>query len=204
MSEAEVINSLNSKQKETTSQSEPIPMKYSKTELLGHNSYVYVVKFSKDGDYIMSGSQDRSIKLWNPTKKLLIKSYENIHSQDVLDLAITQDNTKFSSCGAEKQVYYNDANTGNVLRRFHGHTGRVNTIAFNPNESVLVSGSYDCTAKLWDLKSQSREPIQNLNHAKDSISKVLVLEDKILTASVDGCVRVYDIRMGSLKLTVWT
>ena len=180
-------------------QNPSIPIKHIKTELLGHKSYVYVIKYSKEGDYLMSGSQDRSIKLWNPNKKMIIKSYENIHSQDVLDIAITSDNTKFSSCGAEKQVYYNDVNTGNVLRRFHGHTGRVNTIAFNTNESVLVSGSYDCSVRLWDLKSQSRDPIQTLTHAKDSISKVIVLDDKILSASVDGCVRVYDIRMGSLQ-----
>ena len=79
-----------------------------KVEMTGHKSSVYVVKFSKDGEYVLSGSQDRTIKLWNPYKGFLIKSYD-IHSQDVLDIAIFQDNTKFSSVGLDKQVYLIDS-----------------------------------------------------------------------------------------------
>lgn len=174
------------------------PTQFKKIEMSGHKGGVYVVKFSKDGEHVMSGSQDKTVKLWNPYKGLLVKSYE-VNSHDVLDLAITQDNCKFSSVGFDKQVYLVDSIKGNVLRRFYGHTERINTIAFNPNESVLVSGSYDCSVRIWDLKSQGSEPIQVLSDAKDSITKILVLEDKIMTASVDGAHRVYDLRMGQLQ-----
>jgi mitogen-activated protein kinase organizer 1 len=164
--------------------------------LSGHKGVVYNVEFSKDGEHIMSCSQDRTIKLWNPSKQLLIKSYDNIHSQDVLDIAIQQDNSKFASVGNEKQVFLTDSITGNTLRRLYGHNERINSVCFNSNESVLISGSYDMTARIWDLKSTSREPIQILSDAKDSITKVLATSDKIITASVDGYIRIYDIRMG--------
>jgi mitogen-activated protein kinase organizer 1 len=173
--------------------------KFSKLELSGHKSAVYCVKFASNGEHIMSGSQDKTIKLWNPYKGLLIKSYDSIHSHDVLDICISQDNTKFSSVGIDKQVFYTDSITGKIERRFYGHTDRINSIAFNKHESVLVSGSYDCSVRIWDLKSQSREPIQILQNAKDSISKILVLNDKIVSASVDGNMRVYDIRMATLQ-----
>jgi mitogen-activated protein kinase organizer 1 len=42
------------------------------------------------------------------------------------------------------------------------------------------------------------EPIQILRDAKDSINKIAVSNDKIITASVDGSVRTYDIRKGGL------
>jgi mitogen-activated protein kinase organizer 1 len=171
----------------------------SKIEMTGHKSAIYVVKFSKDGEYILSGSQDRTIKLWNPYKGFLINSYD-IHSQDVLDLAIFQDNTKFASVGFDKQVYVVDSIKGNVMRRFYGHSGRINSIALNSLESVLVSGSYDCSVKIWDLKSQSKDPIQTLSHAKDSITKVIVLNEKIISVSVDGKMRQYDIRMGHMQI----
>jgi mitogen-activated protein kinase organizer 1 len=171
-----------------------------KSELIGHKAAIYVVKYSKDGLYCFSGSQDKTIKLWNPSKNLLVKSYDTLHSQDVLDVSISSDNSKMISAGGDKQVNYFDVLTGSVVRRFYGHTDRINSLAFNKLETVIVTGSYDCSVRIWDLKATSREPIQILNQAKDSISKVLILNDKIITGSVDNCVRMYDIRMGTLQI----
>jgi mitogen-activated protein kinase organizer 1 len=166
--------------------------------LNAHKAAIYNIKYSKDGEHIMSCSQDKTIKLWNPTKKLLIQSYDNIHSNEVLDVAIGQDNAKFASVGVDKQVFYTDSVTGNVVRRFHGHSERINTVAFNQIESVLVSGSYDCSVRIWDLKATCKEAIQVLSNAKDSVTKIIVLNDKILSASIDGNIRVYDIRKGEI------
>jgi mitogen-activated protein kinase organizer 1 len=167
--------------------------------LNAHKSAIYNVKYSKDGEHLMSCSQDKTIKLWNPAKKMLIQSYDNIHSHDVIDIAIGQDNAKFASVGIDKQVFYTDSITGNIVRRFHGHNERINTIAFNQLETVLVSGSYDCSVRIWDLKATSKEAIQILSNAKDSITKVIVLNDKIISSSIDGSLRVYDIRKGELQ-----
>lgn len=169
-------------------------------EMLGHKSGVYVAKFSKDGNHVMSGSHDKTVKLWNPYKGLLIKSYDNIHSQAIFDISIAQDNAKFASVGNEKQVYITDSIKATPIRRYHGHQDRINSVSFNPTETVLVSGSYDCSVRIWDLKSQSNDPIQILKEAKDSITKVIVLNDKIISASVDGKIRTYDIRMGNIVI----
>lgn len=163
-----------------------------------HKNPIYCVKFSNDGDYCLSGSQDRTIKLWNPFKELLIRTYDKIHSNDVLDIAIAKDNTKFASVGLDKQVFLTDSIKCNLLRRFPGHLQRINSVCFDSDESLLISGSYDCSVKIWDLKSQNRDPIQTLSEAKDSISKVFALKEKIISISIDGSLRIYDIRMGSM------
>jgi mitogen-activated protein kinase organizer 1 len=159
---------------------------------------IYVIKFSNDGDYCMTGSQEKSIKLYNPFKKQLIKSYDNIHNNDVLDLTIAKDNTKFASVGLDKSVYLTDSIKCTVLRRFNGHLDRINSINFNNDESILLSGSHDCSVRLWDLKSHSREPIQTLIDSSDSISRVLCNDNQITSISVDGNLRIYDIRIGKL------
>lgn len=64
---------------------------------------------------------------------------------------------------------------------------------------MIVSGSYDKTVKIWDLKSRSFSPIQTLSEAKDSVTSIFVSPTEIIAASVDGCIRAYDIRAGRLR-----
>lgn len=54
-------------------------------------------------------------------------------------------------------------------------------------------------SQFWDLKSNTYEPIQTIEHAVDSITIVKVYGVEILTASVDGHIRLYDIRKGELE-----
>lgn len=65
--------------------------------------------------------------------------------------------------------------------------------------SVVYAGAFDATVKLWDLKSQQSRPIQTLDEAKDSVTCMLIASDTyIMTGSVDGHVRTYDLRAGQL------
>lgn len=57
-------------------------------------------------------------------------------------------------------------------------------------------GSFDATVRLWDCKSQAVKPIQVLEDAKDSVSSLHVQGHEIVTGSVDGRLRLYDLRMG--------
>jgi mitogen-activated protein kinase organizer 1 len=65
--------------------------------LLGHQSGVNVIKFTKDGNYCVSCSDDRTIKLWNPHRPdpsndsngLLIKTYSGVHGYQVLDTDVS-------------------------------------------------------------------------------------------------------------------
>ena len=45
-----------------------------------------------------------------------------------------------------------DVATGKTIRRFLGHTHRVNATDFNSDASVLATGSYDASVRLWDCK----------------------------------------------------
>ena len=67
------------------------------------------------------------------------------------------------------------------------------------NASVVVSGSFDATVMIWDTKSQSSKPVQVLKEAGDSVSSVQVIGWDILAGSVDGKLRIYDLRMGMLS-----
>jgi mitogen-activated protein kinase organizer 1 len=73
--------------------------------LKGHEGAVHVVKYNTDGQYCLTGGQDRTINLWNPNSGAKIKSYE-AHGWEVLDIAVSEDNARFASVGGDKAVYF--------------------------------------------------------------------------------------------------
>lgn len=169
-----------------------------------HNGPVHAVTFSAGtGQYVLTGCQDRNIRLFNPSTSRLIQTY-SAHGYEVLDLSVSEDNSRFASVGGDKAVFLWDVATAQTLRRFTGHAARINAVSFGGElgQSVLVSGSYDGTVKVWDLKARSERPIMTFSEAKDSVSSVEVLGSEIFVGSVDGRVRVYDVGMGTVDCDV--
>ncbi|KAK7206346.1 nuclear mRNA splicing protein [Myxozyma melibiosi] len=197
----------------------PFPIYARSLPLKSHVGPVHVVKYNTTGQYILSGGQDKQILLWNPNSSKLIKAYHGVslfssfcnrnylltsaiaiqHGYEVLDISVSHDNAKFTSCGGDRTVFLWDVTSGSITRRFSGHSARVNSVAFNADASVVASASYDTTVRLWDLKASSAKPVQVLEEAKDSVSCVLIRGTQIITGSVDGFVRVYDLRKGQLQ-----
>ncbi|KZF20358.1 WD40 repeat-like protein [Xylona heveae TC161] len=176
------------------------------TKLVGHNGPIHNVTYSAGlGQYILTGSSDRRIHLYNASSGSLVQKYE-AHGYAVLEVAVTEDNARFASVGGDRTVFLWDVATARTLRRFggnHGHTMRVNACAFGgEGDNVLVTGSVDSTVRIWDMKSQSIKPIQILSEARDSVTSIVVSDYEIITGSVDGRVRVYDLRMGTLNADV--
>lgn len=171
------------------------------SRLTNHNGPVHAVTFSAGtGQYVLTGCQDRNVRLFNPVNGRLIQTF-SAHGYEVLDLSVSDDNARFVSGGGDKTVFLWDVATAQTLRRFTGHSARVNCVAFGgEGDSVVVSGSFDGTVKIWDGKSRSEKPIMSFSEAKDSVSSVAVNGHEIFVGSVDGCVRVYDLSMGCVDV----
>ena len=100
-----------------------------------------------------------------------------------------------------------DVATARTLRRFGGgaggHGGKIECVAFGgEGDCVVLSGGFDSTVRLWDTKSQSSKPLMVLSEAKDSVMALAVVGHEIVTGSVDGRLRVYDLRMGMVNVDV--
>lgn len=207
------------------------------TRLLGHeDGPIRAVKFSHDGKYCISAGQDRTVRLFNPTRidpayvpntnatlsakdlsigtdldsippALPIQEYSDGHTHPISAIDIDDSSTTLLST-SDKSLIVTDVLTRKLKRRFQGHTGRINSVTCSSGGSVLLSGSYDGTVRIWDGRSFSSNPVQVLSDASDSVSCVKVLQDKtpgheiceIVTASIDGCVRSYDLRRGLVRV----
>lgn len=145
----------------------------------------------------MTCGSDKKIKLWNPYRNLLLKTYGG-HGNEVLDVAGSCDSSQIISCSTDKSVILWDVSTGQPIRRFRGHASAVTCVKYNEESSIALSGSRDNTAMIWDLKSRRNEPVQVLNEAKDCVMSVQVTDHEILTGSLDCSIRRYDIRNGGI------
>lgn len=187
-------------------------------KLTGHNGIVHAVAYSSGAQsYILTGSSDRTIRLYNPQKAPLssvaptasnayppglVNKY-SAHGYEVLSIDVNTDNDKFVSTGGDKTVFVWDVQTAQTVRRFTGHAGRVNRGVFGGDrDGIIATGSFDGTVKIWDFKSNSYKPIMTLDDAKDAITDVAVHDAEILATSVDGRVRSYDIRTGMCQTDV--
>jgi len=155
------------------------------------------LQFSVDGNYCMTGGADKSLKLWNPNRGVMLKNYMG-HGYEVLDCQGSCDNSQLVSCSMDKSVVLWDVTSGNFTRKWRGHQASVNCVRFNEECTVVVSGSVDTLIKIWDTKSRSHEPIQTIEDCKDSVTSLDVSDHEILVGSADKHIRNYDLRMGAL------
>ena len=139
-----------------------------------HTGPIYTLKFSHSGEYCMSGSEDRGVCLYNPKKNILVKVYKNLHNYEVTSIDISNDNSRFITGGGDRVVLLTDVLEGKNISRFQGHAGRVNSVAYNEENNVIVSGSYDTTIRCWDNRLGAHSPIDVIKGFKDSVSKVVV------------------------------
>ncbi|KAM6389961.1 LOW QUALITY PROTEIN: WD repeat domain-containing protein 83 [Rhynochetos jubatus] len=177
---------------------------------------VRAVRFNADGNYCLTCGSDKTLRLWNPHKGTALRTYQG-HGYEVLDAAGSYDNSQLCSCGADKTVALWDVATGQVVRKYRGHAGKVNCVQFNEEATVIVSGKGSVGRGggwgAWGGSCQHcsplptpprpsppspSDPVQVLDEAKDGVSSLKVSDHEILSGSVDGRVRRYDLRAGQL------
>uniref|UniRef100_A0A1I7ZJD4 WD repeat domain-containing protein 83 n=1 Tax=Steinernema glaseri TaxID=37863 RepID=A0A1I7ZJD4_9BILA len=156
---------------------------------------VRAVRFNVDGKYCLSCGSDKSVKLWNPYKGTLLKSYTGSGS-DVLDACSSPDNSIIASGGYDRVLTLHEVETGKISRRVRGHGAPINAVLFNEEGIAVLSASNDGTVRIFDIRQRSMDPVQILDEATDGILSLDVSDHEIATGSADGSVRVYDIRAG--------
>ena len=119
--------------------------------LTGHSESVNSVSFSPDGKRIVSGSDDKTVKVSNVESGQEILTLKG-HSDAVRSATFSPDGKQIASVGWDKTLKIWDAHTGE-------ETLRLTTVGFNvgfsPDGKRIVSGSSDNTVKVWDISSMN-------------------------------------------------
>ncbi|CCA74344.1 related to WD40-repeat protein (notchless protein) [Serendipita indica DSM 11827] len=164
----------------------------------GHEDMVLAVAFSPDGSRIVSGSMDKTIRLWDADNGQLSGQPLLGHETGVGSVAFSPDGSRILSGAGDGTVRLWDADTNQPLGEPpRSHEGSIYAVAFSPEGSRIVSGSYDKTIRLWD--AGTGQPLgEPLRGHDDHVRAVAFSPDgsRIASGSQDTTIRLWDANTG--------
>ncbi|MBM4031280.1 MAG: NACHT domain-containing protein [Planctomycetes bacterium] len=164
---------------------------------LGHGGWVRCVAFSPDGVIIASGSEDKSVKLWEAGTGCLMRTIE-ARSREILTVAFGAGGATLASGSSDNSVELWDAATGRLVRTLEGHAAPVNSVAFSPDGATLASGSNDQSVKLWE--AATGRLVRTLEGHPNWVNCLAFSPDGAMIASgcAGGSVKLWDAVTGHL------
>jgi WD40 repeat protein len=126
------------------------------------------VAFSPDSQIVASGSDDKTIRLWDAKTGRKLQKLHG-HSDKVYTMALSPDSQMVASGSGDETIQLWDAKTGRQYQTLQGHLDLVDTMVFSLDGQILASGSRDETIRLWDAKTGA---LREVLHAKTAISSI--------------------------------
>lgn len=183
-----------------------------------HSECVYTIQYN--ADHLVSGSRDHSIKVWSlKTQRCLRTLKAGGHDQSVLCLQFDEPEDIIISGGSDSFVIIWKFSTGEILRKMTtAHDESVLNLRFD--DQYLITCSRDKTIKIWNrrriapddpiIPDGTRSSFQNdgvkvvepytllqklVGHGA-AVNAIQIHGDKIVSASGDRTIRLWDINSG--------
>ncbi|TFK61453.1 WD40 repeat-like protein [Pluteus cervinus] len=156
--------------------------------LNGHSYSVSSVVYSPDGRYLVSGSYDKTVRIWNATTgQPLGKPFQG-HNDSVQSVAYSPDGRHVISGSYDRTVRIWDATTGQTVGQpLQGHSSAVSSVVYSPDGRYVVSGSYDRTVRIWDAIT-GQPVVKSVAFSPDS--------RYVVSGSSDMTVRIWNATIG--------
>jgi GTPase SAR1 family protein len=165
------------------------------TVLNGHKDQVQGVAISADGRWAVSGSADKTVRVWDVETGECLATLEG-HTQSVYGVAVTADGRRIVSGSFDKTVRVWDVETGKCLATLGGHTSTVMGVSVTADGRWAVSGSADKTVRVWDV--ENGKFLSTFVGHDDSVRGVAITADgrQVISGSADNTIRVWDVETG--------
>ncbi|KYG76458.1 WD40 repeat domain-containing protein [Roseivirga echinicomitans] len=126
-------------------------------EIDAHNNSVFSVRYSPDERFLLSGSRDAKLKIWDVIDGYTLKESVAAHMYAINHIEFSPDSKHFVTCSMDKSIKVWDASTYQLLKvidkaRHAGHGTSVNKLLWTTHNDLLISASDDRSISIWDIK----------------------------------------------------
>ncbi|PWJ40173.1 WD40 repeat domain-containing protein [Sediminitomix flava] len=124
-------------------------------ELTGHEFSIFSLNFSKDYNYLLSGSRDAHLKIWNSNLDYALSQDIVAHMYTINHISYREDGRYFATCSKDKSIKIWDAESFKLLKvidkaRYAGHGTSVNKLLWL-DSTTLASCSDDRSISIWKV-----------------------------------------------------
>ncbi|KAJ7776917.1 WD40 repeat-like protein [Mycena maculata] len=160
-----------------------------------HPHPVNSVAFSPDGKKIVSGSRDKTLRIWDSATGGLIGDPFTGHTSSVSSVAFLPDGIHIVSGSRDHTILVWDSQTGTPILEPLRHPKHITSVAVSPDGKQIISGSADKAIRIWDLATGDliAGPFEGHTSAVTSVA-YSPQGSYIVSGSVDRTVRIWNLR----------
>lgn len=134
------------------------------TDTGGHSGRINALVATADGKTLISAGDDKVIRVWDVESGAITRRIRGEVGAGmrgaIYALAVSRDG-KWLAAGGDlsyrnvSPIRLYDLETGELVRLLIGHDSNILALGFSPDGQLLISGSHDGTAIIWDVDSGS-------------------------------------------------
>jgi WD40 repeat protein len=165
---------------------------------------VTAVAFLPDSKTLISGSEDKGLKVWDAvTGKEKLSAAEQGSSNEVPILAATPDGKKFVAWVATEVVETYDVEGAKLAATLTVKEKEIKSLCFSPDATMCAVGTKDGKVRIWDI-AKERAVGKEIDAHKAEIADLALTPDKktLMTADENGQIKVWDLAKRTATHTI--
>jgi WD40 repeat protein len=171
----------------------------------GHMAMIKNIIFTNNGKHLISASNDKTIRVWDiqtgKTVRILRGQIWAGHEGKIYTAALSPNNQLLAVGGYFKNnvIRLIHFPTGQIKHLLKGHDNVILTLNFSQDNKLLISGSADGTARIWDITSGNT--LSTLKGDTNAINGVAFSPDNQFSAtgSDDSTIKLWRVSDGTLQ-----
>ncbi|KAG2753553.1 WD40 repeat-like protein, partial [Suillus brevipes Sb2] len=124
----------------------------------GHGRYIGSISYFPGGQRMISGSRDKTVRQWDLKEGKEIEELRDVCKEEVQAVAVSSDSRWVVTVGGDwedadsAELKVCEVETG-IVKNLPGHSDTISCIDISADNTLVASGSFDRTARIWNLET---------------------------------------------------